>query len=161
MNSIAAAALSPPLSRSASLWTGRTLSGLVILFFLLDSAIKLPPLQPVIDTMGQLGWPADAATARALGVLMIASIVLYAYPPTALIGAILITGYLGGAVATHVRIGSPIFSHTLFGVYVGVLAWAGLWLRNPRLRALLPIIAGKESEPTAAATALASKGKEP
>jgi DoxX-like family len=74
---------------------------------------------------------------------MIASIVLYAYPPTALLGAILITGYLGGAVATHVRIGSPIFSHTLFGVYVGVLAWAGLWLRNPHLRALLPIMAGK------------------
>jgi hypothetical protein len=143
MNSIAAAALSPPLSRSASLWTGRTLSGLVILFFLLDSAIKLPPLQPVTDTMAQLGWPADAGTARTLGILMLVSIALYAYPPTAFLGAVLITGYLGGAVATHVRAGSPLLTHTLFGVYVGVLAWAGLWLRDPRLRALLPIMSGK------------------
>jgi hypothetical protein len=143
MNSIAAAALSPPLSRSASLWTGRTLSGLVILFFLLDSAIKLPPLQPVTDTMAQLGWPADAGTARTLGILMLVSIALYAYPPTAFLGAVLITGYLGGAVATHVRAGSPLLTHTLFGVYVSVLAWAGLWLRDPRLRALLPIMSGK------------------
>ena len=143
MNSIAAAALSPPLSRSASLWTGRTLSGLVILFFLLDSAIKLPPLQPVTDTMAQLGWPTDAGTARTLGILMLVSIALYAYPPTAFLGAVLITGYLGGAVATHVRAGSPLLTHTLFGVYVGVLAWAGLWLRDPRLRALLPLTAGK------------------
>lgn len=143
MNSIAAAVLSLPLSRPASLWTGRTLSGLVILFFLLDAAIKLPPLQPVTDTMAQLGWPADAGTARALGILMLVSIALYAYPPTAFLGAVLITGYLGGAVATHVRVGSPLLTHTLFGVYVGVLAWAGLWLRDPRLRALLPIKSGK------------------
>jgi DoxX-like family len=143
MDHVGTATLSAPFPGNTSLRTGRAFTGLVILFFVLDAATKLPPLQPVIDTMGQLGWPADAATARGLGVLMIASIVLYAYPPTALLGAILITGYLGGAVATHVRIGSPIFSHTLFGVYVGVLAWAGLWLRNPHLRALLPIMAGK------------------
>jgi hypothetical protein len=110
----------------------------VIAFFLIDAAIKLPPLQPVIDTMSHSAGPSDPATARALGALMIASVLLYAYPPTSVLGAILITGYLGGAVATHVRIGSPIFTHTLFGVYVGVLAWAGLWLRNPRLRALFP-----------------------
>jgi hypothetical protein len=108
--------------------------------FLLDAAMKLPPLQPVVDTMAQLGWPADAGTARTLGLVMIVSILLYAYPRTSLLGAILITGYLGGAVATHARIGSPMFSHTLFGVYVGVLAWAGLWLRDPGLRALLPIL---------------------
>ena len=93
--------------------------------------------------MAQLGWPADAGTARALGILMLVSIALYAYPPTAFLGAVLITGYLGGAVATHVRVGSPLLTHTLFGVYVGVLAWAGLWLRDPRLRALLPIKSGK------------------
>lgn len=132
-----------PLPGSLSLWTGRVCSGLVVVFFLLDAAIKLPPLQPVIDTMAALGWPADPGTARALGGLMIAAILLYAYPPTALLGAILITGYLGGAVATHVRIGSPLFTHTLFGVYIGVLAWAGLWLRNPQLRALLPTSAAK------------------
>ena len=138
------AAVTPvPLSGNLSLWTGRTLSGLVILFFLLDAAIKLPPLQPVIDTMGQLGWPADPAMARALGALMIGSILLYAYPLTAVLGAILITGYLGGAVAAHVRVGSPILTHTLFGVYVGALAWAGLWLRDPRLRALFPIMTGR------------------
>jgi hypothetical protein len=128
---------------NASLWTGRTISGLVIAFFLLDAAMKLPPLEPVVDTMAQLGWPADAGTARTLGLVMIVSILLYAYPRTSLLGAILITGYLGGAVATHARIGSPIFSHTLFGVYVGILAWAGLWLRDPRLRALLPILPTK------------------
>ena len=139
MNHAAAATASAPLPGNLSLWAGRTFSGLVILFFLLDAAIKLPPLQPVVDTMTELGWPADAATARALGVIMIASILLYAYPPTSLLGAILITGYLGGAVATHARIGSPIFTHTLFGVYVGALAWAGLWLRDPRVRAMLPI----------------------
>jgi hypothetical protein len=68
--------------------------------------------------------------------------VLYAIPRTSVLGAVLLTGYLGGAVATHVRVGSPLFSHVLFGVYIGVLAWGGLWLRNPRLRALFPIIAG-------------------
>jgi hypothetical protein len=128
---------------NAALWTGRAFSGLVILFFLLDGAIKLPPLQPVIDSLAGLGWPADAQTARSLGVLMLASVLLYAWRPTSLLGAILITAYLGGAVATHARIGSPIFTHTLFGVYVGILAWAGLWLRDARLRALLPLIPGR------------------
>jgi hypothetical protein len=94
----------------------------------------------VIDTVGPLGWPADAATWRALGVVLITSALLYAYPRTALLGAILITAYLGGAVATHVRVGSPLFSHVLFGVYLGIALWAGLWLRNPRIRALLPIM---------------------
>ena len=142
MNHAATTTLAPSLPGKASLWTGRAISGVVILFFLLDAAIKMPPLQPVTDTMAQLGWPTDAGTARALGAVMIASIVLYAYPRTSVLGAILITGYLGGAVATHARIGSPIFSHTLFGVYIGILAWAGLWLRSPQLRALLPIVPG-------------------
>ena len=121
-------------------WTGRILSGLVVLFLLLDGAMKLVPLQEVIDTVSQLGWPTDPVTWRVLGVLLIACALLYAYPRTSLIGAILITAYLGGAVATHARIGSPLFSHTLFGVYVGIIAWAGLWLRAPRLRALLPMM---------------------
>jgi hypothetical protein len=137
------AATAPAFSKSASsgmVWTGRILSGLVVLFLLLDGAIKLVPLQEVIDTVSQLGWPTDPVTWRVLGVLLIACALLYAYPRTSLIGAILITAYLGGAVATHARIGSPLFSHTLFGVYVGIIAWAGLWLRAPRLRALLPIM---------------------
>jgi hypothetical protein len=119
-------------------WTGRILSGLVVLFLLLDGAMKLVPLQEVIDTVSQLGWPTDPVTWRVLGVLLIACALLYAYQRTSLMGAILITAYLGGAVATHARIGSPLLSHTLFGVYVGIIAWAGLWLREPRLRALLP-----------------------
>jgi hypothetical protein len=113
------------------------LSGLVVLFLLFDGAIKLVPLQVVIDTVVPLGWPTDPVTWRALGVVLIASALLYAYPRTGFLGAILITAYLGGAVATHVRVGSPLFSHTLFGVYVGIALWAGLWLRDPRIRALL------------------------
>ena len=144
MQHVPATAGPAALSGPTSLWTGRALSGLVIGFFLLDAAIKLPPLQPVIDTMTELGWPSDPATARALGALMIASALLYAYPPTAVLGAIIMTAYLGGAVATHVRVGSPILTHAMFGVYVGVLAWAGLWLRSPQLRALMPLAAGPE-----------------
>ena len=126
-------------NRTVAVWAGRVLSGLVVLFLLLDGAMKLVPLQPVIDSGGELGWPTDFATLRTLGVVLIASALLYAYPRTAMLGAILITGYLGGAVATHARIGSPLFRHTLFGVYIGVMAWGGLWLRDRELRALLPI----------------------
>ena len=123
---------------SGLVWTERALSGLVVLFLLFNGAIKLVPLQVVIDTVIPLGWPADPVTWRALGVVvLIASALLYAYPRTAFLGAVLITAYLGGAVATHVRVGSPLFSHILFGVYVGIALWAGLWLRDPRIRALL------------------------
>ena len=116
---------------------GRAMSGLVILFLLLDGTMKLVPLQVVIDTTATLGWPTDFATLRLLGVLTLGSALLYAWPRTSLLGAILLTGYLGGAVATHARIGSPLLTHTLFGVYIGALAWAGLALRTPALRALL------------------------
>jgi hypothetical protein len=139
----AAALLAASPSRNLPLIVGRTMSGVVIAFFLLDAGMKLPPLQPVVDTMAALGWPSDAATARTLGLIMLGCAALYAYPPTALVGAILITGYLGGAAATHARIGSPLFTHTLFGVYIGLLAWGGLYLRRPALRALLPILGGR------------------
>ena len=124
-----------PAGRTA-IWSGRILSGLVIAFLTLDGAIKLVPLSVVTDTMGQLGWPSDVATARLLGALTLGSTLLYALPRTAVLGAILLTAYLGGAVATHVRIGSPLFSHVLFGVYLGVMLWGGLWLRKLRVRAL-------------------------
>jgi hypothetical protein len=143
MDHAAATTISAPSRYNASLWIGRTFSGLVILFFLLDAAMKLPPLQPVIDAMGELGWPTDATTARTLGAVMVLIVLLYAYAPTSLLGAMLMTAYLGGAVATQARIGSPLFTHTLFGVYLGALAWAGLWLRTPQLRALLPIKTGR------------------
>ncbi|WP_373696648.1 DoxX family protein [Microvirga yunnanensis] len=123
----------------AAIWTGRALSGLVILFLLFDGGIKLVPLQVVIDTVIPLGWPADPALWRALGVVLLASALLHAHPRTSVLGAVLITAYLGGAVATHLRIGSPLFSHTLFGVYLGIALWAGLWLRDSRVRALLPL----------------------
>ena len=125
-----------PATRSETI-VGWILSGLVILFLLMDAGMKLVPIQPVIDTMKLLGWPADPALMRLLGVLTLVPTLLYLWRRTALIGAILLTAYLGGAVATHVRVGSPLFSHVLFGVYLGLLLWGGLYLRDPRLRALL------------------------
>lgn len=126
-----------PVSRGA-LWTGRALSGLIVLFMVFDGVIKLPPLDVVTQTMAQLGWPADAGTARLLGAIGLASTALYVLPRTAVLGAILLTAYMGGAISTHVRIGNPLFSHTLFGVYLGVIVWGGLYLRDARVRALIP-----------------------
>ena len=124
---------------SAALWTGRILSGLVTVFLLLDGGMKLVPLQPVIDTSAALGLPTDDTSLRSLGVLALGCALLYAWPRTAVLGAVLLTAYLGGAIATHFRVASPLLTHTMFGVYVGVLAWAGLWLRDGRLRTLLPL----------------------
>ena len=126
-----------PASNTA-LWAGRILSGVVILFLLMDGAIKLVPIAAVTDTMAQLGYPPSVEMARTLGVLTLASTALYAYPRTSVLGAILLTGYLGGAMATHFRVGSPLFSHLLFGFYLGLMVWGGLYLRDERLRALIP-----------------------
>lgn len=122
---------------SGVLWTGRVLSGIIVLFMIFDGAIKLPPLDIVTQTMVPLGWPADANVARMLGIIGLISTALYALPRTSVIGAVLLTAYMGGAIATNARVGNPLFSHTLFGVYLGVMLWAGLFLRDPRLRALL------------------------
>jgi DoxX-like protein len=126
-----------PVSRPA-LWMSRVLSGLVILFLLFDGAIKLVPWPIVTETMDKMGYGSSEALARSLGVITVACTVLYAIPPTSILGAILLTGYLGGAMASHVRIGSPLFSHTLFGLYLGLMVWGGLWLRDRSLRSLLP-----------------------
>ena len=126
-----------PVSNGA-LWTGRALSTIVILFMIFDGVIKLPPLDVVTQTMAELGWPADANIARLIGVIGLISTALYALPRTSVLGAILLTAYMGGAISTHVRIGNPLFSHTLFGVYLGVLLWGGLFLRDARVRALTP-----------------------
>ena len=128
--------LEQPVSR-AELWSGRALSGLVSLFLLLDGAVKLVPLSAVTQTLDQVGYGASEATARALGLITIVCTVLYAFPPTSFVGAILLTGYLGGAIASHVSIGIPLFSHVLFGLYLGLLLWGGSWLRDRRLRTLL------------------------
>ncbi len=118
---------------------GLVLSGLAILFLLMDAGMKLAAPQMAIDNSPPIGWPADVQSYRALGLILLVPTLLYAFPRTAVLGAILITGYLGGAVAMHVRIGSPLFSHVLFGVYIGLFVWGGLWLRDPRVRALLPL----------------------
>jgi hypothetical protein len=126
----------------ASRWAiiaGWIISGLLIALFLLDAGMKLIVIQPVIDGSAKMGWPNDVTTFRTLGAALLIAIVLYAVPRTAVLGAIILTGYLGGAVAVHVRVADPLFTHTLFAVYLGVGVWFGLWLRDARLRALIPI----------------------
>ena len=126
----------PPVSNRA-LWAGRIMSGVVILFLIFDAAIKLVPLDIVIETSRELGIPEHLA--RTLGVLTLIGVLFYAWPRTSILGAILLTGYLGGAIYVHVRAGSPLFSHTLFGVYLGLLIWGGLYLRDGMVRALIPL----------------------
>jgi len=123
---------------------GHVLSGLVVLFLLFDAGLKLVSPETAIQySPPDLGWPLDVPTMTMLGLLLLLiPTLLYIWPRTAILGAILITGYLGGAIGTHVRIGSPLFSHILFGVYLGLMLWGGLWLRDPRLRALIPLRAG-------------------
>lgn len=111
---------------------GWTLGGLAAAFLGFDCVIKFTQPRPVTDTMAQLGWPTDPGTVVGLGVVLLVSTLLYLIPRTAAIGAILLTGYLGGAVATHVRVGNPLFSHVLFPVYFGAILWAGLALRDKR-----------------------------
>lgn len=115
---------------------GWILSGLVVAFMIFDGAIKLPPLPMVTRALDEIEWPSDTSTARLLGIIGLVSTALYAIPATEFVGAILLTAYLGGAVATHVRRGraAPLFSHKLFGVYLGILLWLGLWLRSEDLR---------------------------
>jgi hypothetical protein len=118
-------------------WAGWTLTVLVSLFLAMDAGMKLLDLPQVRTATLQLGWP--LALDRTLGIIDLACLVLYAFPRTAVLGAILTTGLCGGAIAAHLRLGDPLFSHVLFGVYVGVMAWGGLWLRDARLRALMPL----------------------
>jgi hypothetical protein len=117
------------------LWTGRVLTGLVTAFLLFDVTLKLfhPPM--VIEGTAKLGYPESSILVTAL--LLAGSLLLHLGPRTATLGAILLPGYLGGAVATHLRVGDPLWSHTVFPVYIGVLIWAGLVLRRPAIAALL------------------------
>jgi TRAP-type C4-dicarboxylate transport system permease small subunit len=117
---------------------GYTMSGVVIAFMLLDGGMKLVPLEVVIKSTAELGYPPSPELARGLGVVALLCTALYAFPRTAVLGAILLTAYMGGTVATHLRVGNPLFSHMLFGVYLALLAWGGLYLRDPRIRAILP-----------------------
>ncbi len=131
----------PPVSNKA-LWTGRIISGIVILFLLVDGGIKLIPIEAVITTSRELAIPEHLA--RTLGVLTLVGTLLYAWPRTSVLGAIFLTGYLGGAIYVHVRAGSPMLSHTLFGVYLGLLIWGGLYLRDGMVRALIPLRQGAD-----------------
>ena len=117
--------------------TGWILSGLVILLLLFDSLGKLIPVAQAIEGSIALGYPESSV--RVIGIILLICVILYAIPRTSVLGAILLTGYLGGAVATHLRVGNPLFTHMLFPVYVGALIWGSLLLREDRLRQLLPL----------------------
>ena len=114
---------------------GAVLTAIVALFLTFDTVLKVLKLAPAIDGTTALGYPANRVFP--IGVIELVCLVLYLIPRTAVLGAILLTGYLGGAIATHVRIGSPLLSHTLFPIYVAVMIWGGLFLREPRLRDLV------------------------
>jgi len=125
------------MSEMTLLWTGRALTGLFAAFLLLASiAPKLVGARVATDSLAALGWPPDAALL--IGLIELACLMLYLAPPTSVLGAILMTALLGGAIATQWRAGSPLLSHTLFGIYLGLFMWGGLWLRLPALRALFP-----------------------
>lgn len=126
-----------PQVSKGRLWAGRIMSGLCALFLAFDAVMKLlkPPF--VVQATVNLGYPESVILA--LGVVLLASTVLYVIPRTAVLGAILLTAYLGGAVATQVRVGNPLFSHILFPTYLAVLLWGGLFLRDERLRKLIPL----------------------
>src|SRR6267378_3626093 len=123
-----------PVSKKA-LWVGRIISALPALFLLFDGAMKLVKPAPVVEATVRLGY--SETVILPLGIVLIACTLLYLIPRTAILGAILLTGYLGGAVATHVRVGEGLFP-VLFPVIMGILIWGGLWFRDDRLRALIP-----------------------
>lgn len=117
---------------NARLWTGRTMSGIAILFLLFDSIIKVLGFAAAVEGTTQLGYPATAVLP--IGIIELICLFIYMVPRTSILGAVLLTGYLGGAIATHVRVESPLFTHILFPIYVAVLIWGGLLLRDPQLR---------------------------
>lgn len=138
MNTVATFALERETPRGRAFWIGATMSGLVIAFMLMDAIMKLLALPAVLEAGDQLGF-AGAGMARGLGAILLVCTALYVTPRTAVLGALLLTGYLGGAIATHVRVDNPLFTHVLFGVYLGALLWGGLYLRDARLRRLIPL----------------------
>jgi len=135
-NQIAGASVQASTSKKRVL-AGRIVSGIVVLFLIPDGIIKFIKPAPVVDAFAHLGWPLSLA--NVLGTLLLLCTSVYLIPRTAVLGAILLTGYLGGAVATHLRAGDPLFSHVLFPTYLGALLWLGLYLRDDRLRALVPL----------------------
>ena len=121
-------------SKKKGLWAGRIISALAVLFLLFDGLIKVMKAPFAVEATIQLGFPASVVFG--IGAVLLVCTLLYAIPRTSIVGAILLTGYLGGAVASNVRAGTPLFSNVLFPVYFGVLVWGGLFLRDRRLRVL-------------------------
>lgn len=119
------------------LWTGRIMSGIAILFMLFDSIFKFIKPAPVVEGTVVLGYAEHHIVV--IGALGLVSTILYIIPRTAVLGAVLLTGYFGGAIATHFRLDNPLFSHVLFPVYIAVLIWGGLWLRDGRVSRLIPL----------------------
>jgi hypothetical protein len=130
------AALETPTNSKRNAVIGWTLSGLVGAFLLFSASLKFVAQDMVRETMAGLGWPVEYDLF--IGIIETACVVLYLIPRTAVLGAILETALLGGAIATNVRVGNPLFSHELFGVYLGLFVWGGLWFRDARVRALIP-----------------------
>jgi hypothetical protein len=122
---------------SGRLWASWIITGLIAAFMLLDAAMKFLKPAQVADAFVRTGWPLELSVT--LGAILLISTLLYLIPQTAIPGALLLTGYLGGAVATNLRLKNPLFSHTLFPVYFGVLLWGALWLRDERVREMLPL----------------------
>jgi hypothetical protein len=124
-----------PRITNKALWAGRILSGIGALFLAMDATFKLFTTPEAIQGTTELGWSPSIIVP--LGILQLTLLVIYLVPRTAILGAVLWTGYLGGAIATHVRIDNPLFSHVLFPVYVAIFLWGGLWLRDSRLRSTI------------------------
>jgi len=124
--------------KKGMLWTGRILSALVVLFLIFDGVTKAMKVRMVTEAMAPLGLPMSLTVP--IGVILLACTALYVIPSTSILGAILLTGYLGGAVMIQLRVGNPLYSQTLFPVYFGVLLWLGVYLREARLRALIPFL---------------------
>lgn len=122
-------------SNTRRVWTGRVLSGLFVLFMIFDCSIKLFQHAAAVEGTTSLGYPASSVLW--IGLVELACLALYLVPRTAILGAVLWTGYLGGAIATHVRVANPLFSHTLFPIYVAAFLWLGLYLRDVRLQKIV------------------------
>ncbi|KQY96693.1 DoxX family protein [Brevundimonas sp. Root1423] len=127
------------MKASPMVWTGRVLSGLFVLFMLAASIAPKFLMSGMVaeQNLEPLGWPAKYLLL--IAAIELGCVVLYIIPRTSLLGAILMTGLLGGAIATNLRVEMPMFSHVLFGIYLGLFMWGGLWLRDDRLRSLFPV----------------------
>jgi DoxX-like family len=122
----------PATVSRASIWAGRGVTAVISVLLAMDAGLKVFMLGPAVEGTGQLGYPAHVVFP--IGLIQVACLALYLIPRTSILGAVLWTGYLGGAVATHVRLDNPLLSHTMSPIYVAIMLWGGLWLRDRRLR---------------------------